>query len=301
MPDANSERKSTVSVVVPTYYRPKELGDLFDSLLNQSIRPFEVVIVDDTPTKAVRNLCEDFETKFRVIGSRLFYLRNLGTRSTTATRNMGVIKTEGEIILFLDSDVILHPLYIERMLDVFKRLDAIGVQGWIVNLKPVAFPLYQTLKRAFFMMSYRQNGYKFYEYPYPLTGIVSCEAFRGANMAFVRKIFDEFRFDENLKFYAFNEDLLFSYSVFKKYPGKLFITPHAKCMHKVSKEGRDRSLGPELHRAKCRKYVLTKLFGSKGLMMYHWERLGILLREMAVIFLKRIPFISKIGLDLEVD
>ncbi|HJX23088.1 MAG TPA: glycosyltransferase, partial [Candidatus Bathyarchaeia archaeon] len=66
MPDANSERKSTVSVVVPTYYRPKELGDLFDSLLNQSIRPFEVVIVDDTPTKAVRNLCEDFETKFRV-------------------------------------------------------------------------------------------------------------------------------------------------------------------------------------------------------------------------------------------
>lgn len=57
-------------------------------------------------------------------------------------------------------------------------------------------------------------------------------------MAFRREILRQFKFDESLKGYSYMEDLLLSHSIHKKYPNSLYITPYAKCIHKVSREGR---------------------------------------------------------------
>ena len=99
----------------------------------------------------------------------------------------------------------------------------------------------------------------------------------GGNAAFKMNIFDEFRFDENLTNYSYMEDILLSHSIFQKYPNSLFITPYAKSIHKVSESGRMKDKELIEHKRRCRKYVLKKLFGFKGSLIYHWQNLGALI------------------------
>jgi glycosyltransferase involved in cell wall biosynthesis len=52
------------SVIIPTYYRREDLAELFDSLLRQTVKPFEVIVVDDTPTDEIAVLCDIFKVQF---------------------------------------------------------------------------------------------------------------------------------------------------------------------------------------------------------------------------------------------
>lgn len=274
-----------VSVVIPTYYRPNDLADLFDSILKQTIKPLEVIVVDDTPTNVIEKVCEKYYDKFKRLNIKLVYVRNYKEPSLTIARNIGVSIAKGDIILFLDNDVVLYDDYIEEMLKVFRENpNVLGVQGWKI---PKTFPqsskdllryfVLNGIRKLFLIQHYGVNGCKIFEYPLTLTRITNCESLSGSNMAFRRAVFNEFKFDENLLKYAYLEDMLFTHSIYKKYPRSLYITPHAKCIHKWSEEGRmEASFSEHPFSRACRKYVLTKLFGIKGLLIFGWQTLGLL-------------------------
>ena len=116
-----TKQKAQVSVVIPTYERIEDLSDLLVSILQQTVKPFEVIVVDDTPSDAIRNKCEECESQFEKNDVKLFYLRNPGSQSLTLSRNLGVNLAKGDFITFLDSDVVLEPDYIERIVQVFKE------------------------------------------------------------------------------------------------------------------------------------------------------------------------------------
>lgn len=271
-----------VSVVVPTYYRAADLSELLDSLLRQTVKPLEVIIVDDTPDNTISAICQAYTIKFEKIGSKLIYFRNPKTRSLTISRNLGVKLAKGEIIMFLDSDVVLYTDYIEKILEIFRMYPtALGVQGWIAGPKiEKRGKLSQFLNKLFFLDHEAKDSCKFLEYPTVLTRVINCERLSGANMSYRREVFTEFRFDENLQKYCFMEDVLFSHSIFKKYPNSLFITPHAKCIHKSSESGRVERKELERLKNQHRKYVLVKLFGLKGILLYCWQSLGIKIKLM---------------------
>jgi GT2 family glycosyltransferase len=266
-----------VSVVVPTYCRVDDLSELFGSLLKQTVKPFEVIVVDDTPDDTISVLCETYKAVFESVGSKLIYVKNPRMRSLTISRNLGVKLARGELIMFLDSDVILHSDYVEKILEVFgKYPNALGVQGWILNSgKDKLDRFSQILNKIFFLDRSAKDSCKFSEYPAILTKIVNCEHLSGANMTYKRAVFSEFKFDESLEKYCYMEDVLFSHSVFKKYPKGLYITPYAKCIHKSSETGRVERKELERLKNKHRKYVLVKLFGLKGLLLYYWQSIGI--------------------------
>jgi glycosyltransferase involved in cell wall biosynthesis len=278
-----------VSVIIPTYYRPKDLSELFESLLKQTVKPLEVIVVDDTPSNIIEEVCENFQNMFEKLSIKLAYVRNYKERSAAIARNIGASIARGEIILFLDSDIILYPDYIEKILEVFReKPEALGVQGWIDLAIETRGHIYLRKHhlinnlRKFFSLSHLKHSEiekcKLFEYPARLTNVVSCEALAGSNMAFKREVFNHLKFDENLKSYSYMEDKLFTHSVYKKYPDSLYITPYAKCIHKVSREGRtETSLFESPHKRKCRKYVLMKLFGVKGLLIFFWQTAGLLL------------------------
>lgn len=274
-----------VSVVVPTYYRPNDLSELFDSLLRQTVKPFEVIVIDDTPTDAVYIVCEKYKTKFESVGTGLIYTKNPRERSAAIARNVGAEIARGDIMLFLDSDVFLYRNYIEKILQVFQNYsNAVGVQGWIVpRMKKLRhhllrYFLNQLIVRPFLLgHSFAKERCRFLEYPIILTQIRNCETLTSSNMAVKRDILREFTFDENLKNYSFMEDLLFSYSVLRKYSQSLYITPYAKCIHKRSDEGRLEKAKLTPHLNSCRKYVLTKIFGWKGLLIYYWQDIGLII------------------------
>jgi len=271
-----------VSAVIPTYGRPEDLSKLLNSLLRQAVKPLEIIIVDDkTPTDVIKVVCEEYKAKCQRANINLIYIKNLRKRSLTVARNVGTEKARGDVILFLDSDMILYPDFIEKILDVFKQnAHAIGVQGWMVNRRKAKFYyLVQTFYRISFLSHHTKDSCRFFEYPNALTKVINCEWLCGGDMAFKRSIFNEFQFDENLTKYSYMEDDLFSHSIFQKYPKSLFITPHAKCIHTLSGEGRMESGELKEHKRKSRRYVLTKLFGLKGLLLYYRQNIGLLVFE----------------------
>lgn len=268
-----------VSVIIPTYYRPDDLSELLVSLLKQTVKPIEILVVDDTPTDVVRRVCEAYSVRFENVGSALVYIKNPKKRSASTARNVGVEKAGGNIVMFFDSDIIIYPDYIEKILEVFKaHPNARGVQGWIVNLEGAKwYHLFQTLNKLFLLQHHSRNSCSYTEYPTVLTKIINCEWLSGANMSLKHDIFKEFQFDEDLKKYSLMEDFLFSHSIFRKYPDGLFITPYARCIHKASKEGRMEGPNRKEHLRRCRRYVWTKLFGVRGSLIYSWQNIGILI------------------------
>jgi GT2 family glycosyltransferase len=270
----------SVSAVIPTYYRPQELTELLDSLLDQTVKPMEVIIVDDTPTAVIRHLCEDCEITFNKAEIALSYVKNPKERSTAIARNVGARMAKGDILLFLDSDVILHTDYIQLLMENFQKCpEALAVAGWIIpqpKREDVRYYSLQTLKKLFSLFHDSIDSCKFPEYPIALTKTIDCQWVNVSNIAVKRDLFNELKFDENLKGYAFMEDVLFSGSIYKKYPGKLLMTPDAKCIHAGSKEGRMEKSKLRNYKFRNRKYVLTRLFGIKGLLTFGWQNFGLL-------------------------
>jgi GT2 family glycosyltransferase len=235
--------------------------------------PGEILVVDDTPSKHIETLCYEWKERLANEGSNLVYIRNFGRRSISAARNEGIRRSNGEILFFFDTDVILEKNYISAMLHVFQDNRVLGAQGWIVNfycqrwnLKRLAFAtLFHTVVPS-------KNTCAMFNYPTILDHTVRCASLLGSNMAFRRSVFQEgFRFDQNLEKYSFMEDALLSHQVNTKHPGSLFITPHAKCVHLETKKDRDSDF--ELI-GRYRKYVLSRILGKRGIALSCWQIVG---------------------------
>jgi hypothetical protein len=101
----------TVSVVVPVYNSSTTLARTLHSLMLQTWRDIEVVVVDDgsvdDPTKIARQF------------SSTRFVRQ-GHAGAAAARNFGFRQTKGEFVLFCDADVVLHPRMIERMVTTLR-------------------------------------------------------------------------------------------------------------------------------------------------------------------------------------
>jgi glycosyltransferase involved in cell wall biosynthesis len=88
----------TVSVVLPTYNRAALLPKAMRSVLDQSYRDLELIVVDDASTDATEDVA-------RGIGdARVRYLRQPERRGASAARNRGIAEARGELIAFQDSD-----------------------------------------------------------------------------------------------------------------------------------------------------------------------------------------------------
>ena len=102
-----------VSVVIPTYNRAELLGRALDSLDAQTIRDFEVIVVDDGST-------DDTATRLRRRMERDELRAVLGPhRGAAAARNQGARVARGELLTFLDSDDTVAPRWLETTLPLF--------------------------------------------------------------------------------------------------------------------------------------------------------------------------------------
>lgn len=109
-----------VSVIIPTYGRADALGKAIESVLDQTYKNIEVVVVDDNePLSKARSITRDFMQKYVEMNDRVKYLeleRNVGGGQA---RNAGIAASAGELITFLDDDDFYLPNKVERQVDVF--------------------------------------------------------------------------------------------------------------------------------------------------------------------------------------
>lgn len=108
-------RKPRFSVIVPVYNRVDEVDDLLKSLSAQSLKNFEVVIVEDGSTvkceSVVRAAAEAVDVKY-------FYKENEGR---SIARNHGLERASGDYFIFFDSDCVIPPDYFATLTE---ELDA---------------------------------------------------------------------------------------------------------------------------------------------------------------------------------
>jgi glycosyltransferase involved in cell wall biosynthesis len=117
------------SVIVPTYDRVDDLETCLESLVVQTAKNFEVIIVDDCSGPETRAFVETFIAKYPHIPSR--YVRQEKNGGHGKARNAGMAIARGEILLFTDDDCILPPEWVATHADAHVRYpEAAGVGGW---------------------------------------------------------------------------------------------------------------------------------------------------------------------------
>ena len=98
-----------VSVILPSWNRADWLKKSIDSVLEQTFRDFELIVVDDASTDSTQEILTIYSGKFRSIT----FAKNLGV---SAARNAAVKNCDSEWIAFLDSDDFWHPHKLQKQI-----------------------------------------------------------------------------------------------------------------------------------------------------------------------------------------
>lgn len=98
------------SIIIPVYNRPDEVADLLDSLEKQTVRNFEVVLVEDGSTVPCRQQAD--KALDRGLDVKYFAKDNEGR---SIARNYGMERASGSYFVFFDSDCVIPPSYFETL------------------------------------------------------------------------------------------------------------------------------------------------------------------------------------------
>ena len=104
-----------LSVIVPVYNTEKYLRKTLDSLVNQTFKDLEIIIVNDGSTDGSKAIIDEYEKKYENIMA--IHLKNSGV---SIARNKGIKKANGKYITFLDSDDYVDLDLYEKM---YKQID----------------------------------------------------------------------------------------------------------------------------------------------------------------------------------
>ncbi len=165
-----------ISVVIPTYNRANLIVRTINSILNQTVRVDEIIVIDDGSTDNTKELLSALPITY-------IYQENNGVSSA---RNNGIKKSQYSWIAFCDSDDIWHPNKIEEQIKFHKQYQDILISHtneiWKFNEKIIKQKRYQS----------KPSGYCF------IDNLDSCKI--GASTLIIHKsILDDIGlFDENL-------------------------------------------------------------------------------------------------------
>ena len=162
------EQNPLVSVVIPTYNRANLLKRAIQSVINQTYKNLEIIIVDDGSTDRTKDIVKTFSD------SRIQYIRHPENRGTSAARNTGIKNSKGNFIALLDHDDEYLPERIEKGIKVFKgapeNLGMVWSNYWKVNKEK------KEKKIAF--LKYHLEDAKKWIFPMPSTWVIRKKVFK---------------------------------------------------------------------------------------------------------------------------
>lgn len=108
-----------ISVVVPVYNVEKYVRKCIQSILDQTFKNFELILVDDGSTDNSGKICDEFLKKDKRIS--VIHKKNGGLSDA---RNVGIDNSTGEYITFIDSDDFIEKNYLQIHYDLIKKYDS---------------------------------------------------------------------------------------------------------------------------------------------------------------------------------
>lgn len=221
-----TETRGPLLSIVVTSYTTERLGDvteLLDSINNQTYKNIEVILLAER-SRELYDKTKEYAERVGLQGFNALFIED--RHSLAVARARGVTEAKGEIIAFVDDDVILSPGWAQEMLKSYENGEAIGVTG-------ASLPLWRDReldwlpKNFYWLVSCTEwTGWN---------DVVEARSLWGMNMSLRREAFEKAgSFLEALGYHApMAEDLEFSLRVKRKTGKKLFFSPKAKVWHKV--------------------------------------------------------------------
>jgi glycosyltransferase involved in cell wall biosynthesis len=216
---------SNISVIVPTFNRGASLQRLLASLdsleLPDSVDA-EAIIVDNGPTDNTREILiqeKRKQNRFR------FAVLKEETRGKSSAVNCGIRSAQGEILILVDDDVVLHPKWLVKHIECYRTTDFDAVQGRILpGVDPEGRPADPSRLR---------------EYNIPIVDhgdeVKEIRGLLATNISFKREVFEKIGFyDPRLGVGAsgFGEDTEYSIRI-RKAGFKIGYAPHAVVYHEL--------------------------------------------------------------------
>lgn len=258
-----------LAVIVVTMGKYQGIKTLLDSIESQNVKADLVIIVDANKQHSEERL-----------GKYSFPMKYLhtGPNALTEARNIGIKNVPGdfELIGFLDDDIVLCDNAIANM-HFFWRNASADTGGAAFNV--INFPAIYNMKiKELFSLNSSEKGRVlksgFGSSLYPVTTDIKTQWLSGGNTVWRRVLFNEYRFDENLKGYGFVDDLDFSYQMGTKY--KLFVLAKACIEHFSATEHTNRIFRFGLMEVTSRYYFLRK-HKELSVILFYWAYLGLII------------------------
>jgi len=202
------------SIIVPVYNRPDEVDELLQSLCEQTVKDFEVIIVEDGSI----NPCKDVCNKYAGILSLHYYAKE--NSGPGQSRNYGAERANGEYVIILDSDVVLPSGYLQAIEEELAQQPCEAFGG-----PDAAHPDFTPVQKA---ISYSMTS--FFTTGGIRGGKAKLDKFypRSFNMGIRRDVYQQLGGFTKMRF---GEDIDFSYRIVKAgYQPRLF--PEAWVWHK---------------------------------------------------------------------
>lgn len=254
--------KLSFSLIVCTYSRPGSVIQLLDSVVEQSLYPNEILIIDASEDDLTENKLSNKNYK------HLAYFKvNDENKGLTKQRNFGIRKANGfsDIICFLDDDIILEKDYFEKLISTYlQKEDAVAVGGAIIDagVWDKTYPGYKAnfdefikdgyvrkigsrnvLRKRLRLLSDKPPGFMpefshgFSTGFLPPSGkIYPVEFFMGGVSSYRKFLFENVRFSTYFEGYGLYEDMDFCLRLSKL--GKLYVNTSAKVYHLHHESGR---------------------------------------------------------------
>lgn len=215
-----------VSVIIPTFNRIEVLKKCLEAITNQTIgkNNYEIIVVDDCSQDDTQKYCENFAQK----KSNLVYLRNQVNEGRVVTRNKGIKKATGDLLVFLDNDLIVEQDFLE--LHLHQHSNKCAEKIAVVSNVTYQPEVIATTNFGTFIQS-RAIGYRSNRdmQEIDINNLPSNFFAGGGSSCLKNEVLKIGMFDENLKKYG-SEDELFGYKLSMN-GVKIIFCEDAKIIH----------------------------------------------------------------------
>lgn len=105
-----------VSVIVPVFNVKPYLNEALDSVINQTYKNLEIILVDDGSTDGSGEICDEYSAH-----DKRFVVIHQENKGLSCARNTGLDLMKGELVAFIDSDDAYCPEFIRTMVDAMNH------------------------------------------------------------------------------------------------------------------------------------------------------------------------------------
>lgn len=223
-----------VSVIIPTYNRAALLKKTLEALFEQSIKNFEIIIIDDGSTDSTKKMMEKISSQREKQSTkkiRLKYIRQKNAGQGNA-RNAGIKHAQGDICLFIGDDIMGTQKLLEEHLKFHKKYNeknaaVLGLIKWHPDL--IVTPFMEWMTNGSCILG-KYGGHQFaYE---KLEGKKRADYhfFYTSNISLKTSILEKHPFDSNFQKYGW-EDIELGYRLTKKEQLKIYYNFKAVAFH----------------------------------------------------------------------